>query len=84
MTKRKDLGKRQGGLKQRFWNWVAGNEPPTMQDALINHGSTISSMPDSHNSNPLDGDIQVGFTTCRTVGEYKAACRKFYNGIGDY
>jgi hypothetical protein len=79
-VKRKDVGKRQGGLWSKAVNFVLGAPVPTEQEAILGsrHGATISSMPAQFDDTPLGGDRVVGGVHCKTVGEYKAACAKFY------
>ncbi len=74
--KRKDLGKRKGGIFSRFGNWVAGSKPPTTQEGYIQQGHSISSWSSEHDNTPLDGDRYVNGKCCTTVGEYKAALTK--------
>lgn len=84
--KRKDLNKRQGGISQRLWNWVAGTKPQTFNETITSntnasqHGivTGMTDWPSSQNDVSLSGDIYVNGKCCRTVGEYKAACAKFY------
>lgn len=83
-TKRKHLEKRKGGVLQKISNWVLGTEPPDIQDAILKNVSTdgivrgMSGWNASHDDTALSGDRYVGGQCCRTVGEYKAACAKFY------
>lgn len=79
--KRKDVGKRKGGLLSKLGNFVLGKQPDSFQEAILGsqNGSTVSSMPAQYDDTALSGDVYVGGTCCKTVGEYKAACEKFYN-----
>jgi len=81
MTKRQDVGKKQGGIFQRLGNWVAGTKPPTTEQGYTQEGHTVSSWSSTFDDTPLDGDRIVDGTHCKTVGEYKAACAKFYDPV---
>ncbi len=81
MTKRKDVDKRQGGILQRFGKWIAGEKPEDIQKAYITqrHSEVGGySSKSGYDDTPLDGDQIVGGKHFKTVGEYKAACAKFY------
>jgi hypothetical protein len=78
MTNRKDLGKRPGFFS-KILDRVAGQSPPDIQEAINSSGhATISSFSTEYDNTPLSGDRVVNGKHCRTVGEYKAACAKFY------
>jgi hypothetical protein len=82
----KRVGKRQGGVLQRLGNWIAGTPPQTFNQAISSntsasqHGITtsVADWPSSQDDVPLSGARFVDGQCCRTVGEYKAACAKFY------
>jgi hypothetical protein len=40
-----------------------------------------STLPAAYNDVPFEGDRYVGSTCCKTVGQYKAACDKFYDPV---
>jgi hypothetical protein len=82
MSKR-NAGKRQGGVVQRFANWLAGTPPPSEENALIQTGGNeISQWPASYDDTKLEGSPVIGGKVCRTPGQVKAATAKKYDVVG--
>lgn len=76
-------GKRQGGIFQRFGNWVAGTKPPSEEEGQIaTGGNAYSQWPADYDNTKLDGAVVVDGKFCRTPGEVKAAVAKKYGPSG--
>lgn len=82
--KRKNLGKRQGGIFQRLGKWIAGEKPPTTEEGYIEHNHNIAQWGPKFDKTPLGGDKYVNGKCCRTVGEYKAALKANDTDLGGW
>ncbi len=76
--KRKDVGKRQGGILSRIGKAILGTPVPSAQEAYNSDGHTVTNWSHHYDATPLGGDRIVGGKHCKTAGEFKAACVKFY------